>query len=39
MGADFSGWAIMFVAERIRKRRNERGGEKTVDYNSFKFTD
>ena len=39
MGADFSGWAIMFLAERTRKRRNERGGEKTVDYNSFKFTD
>jgi hypothetical protein len=29
----------MFLAERIRKRRNERGGGKIVDYNSFKFAD
>jgi hypothetical protein len=34
MGAD---WATMFLAERIRKRRNERGGGETVDYSSFKF--
>jgi hypothetical protein len=37
MGADFSDWATMFLAERIRKRRNESGGGKTVDYSSFKF--
>ena len=32
-----AGWATMFLAERIRKRRNDSGGGQTVDYSSFKF--